>query len=284
VIGDQGTAVLNVNDTAAQYKSSTPITIGDGGPANPYPATINVSGAPSVTGTMRITLFDLTHAHPEDLDILLVAPNGQSMVLMADSGGINALTGNGATITFDDAAGAVLPDSALITTRKYEPTTWGPVSPFIAPAPAGPYLMPNSSVGGSINLNSVFGSGPPNGTWQLFIRDQSGIPPLGAGQIAAGWGLQFLAPTSAEAAISGRVTTASGNGIRNAVVKITGGNLAEPRVVATGAFGSYLFENLPVGQTYVVQVSAKRFRFGQPSMVITLNDAASVDFTANPQE
>lgn len=285
VIGDRGTAILNVNDTAAQYKSTAPILIGDGGPANPYPASIVVSGAPSVTGTLRITLFDLTHAHPEDLDILLVAPNGTSLVLMAHAGGSNALTGNGATLTFDDSAGAVLPDSALITTRKYEPTTWGPAAAFPAPAPAGPYAMPGSTVGGSINLNSIFANVHPNGTWQLFIRDQGGPPPFGAGQIAAGWGLQFLAPTEANASIGGRVTTASGNGIRNAIVKLTGGGLTEPRYVATGALGSYLFEGLPVGQTYIVQVSAKRFRFAQPSMVITLQDDATVqDFIANPQE
>jgi subtilisin-like proprotein convertase family protein len=279
-------AILNVNDTASTYKSATPIMIGDGTTANPYPATINVTGAPSVTGTMRITLFDLTHARPEDLDILLVAPNGQAMVLMADSGGMNALTGNGVTLTFDDAAGAVLPDSAPLTTRKYEPTTWlSPVAPFIAPAPPGPYAEPGHTLGGAINLNSVFGPVHPNGAWKLFIRDQGGVPPLGGGQIAAGWGLQFLAPTSAEASISGRVTTANGSGIRNAIVKLTAGRLTEPRYVATGAFGSYMFDGLAVGETYVLQVSAKRFRFAQPSRIFTLQDnVTDMDFTANPQE
>jgi CSLREA domain-containing protein len=286
VLGDQSTAILNVNDTASTYKSTTPIMIGDGTTANPYPATINVTGAPSVTGTMRITLFDLTHARPEDLDILLVAPNGQSMVLMADSGGMNALTGAGVTLTFDDAAGAVLPDSDALTTRKYEPTTWiSPAAPFIAPAPPGPYAEPGHSVGGAITLNSIFATVHPNGTWQLFIRDQGGLPPLGGGQIAAGWGLQFLAPTSAEASISGRVTTANGNGIRNAIVKLTGGRLTEPRYVATGAFGSYVFDGLAVGETYLIQVSAKRFRFAQPSRIFTLQDnVTDMDFTANPQE
>jgi CSLREA domain-containing protein len=286
VLGDQSTAILNVNDTASTYKSTTPIMIGDGATANPYPATINVTGAPSVTGTMRITLFDLTHARPEDLDILLVAPNGQAMVLMADSGGMNALTGNGVTLTFDDAAGTVLPDSLPLTTRKYEPTTWiSPVAPFIAPAPAGPYAEPGHTLGGAINLNSVFGPVHPNGAWQLFIRDQGGVPPLGGGQIAAGWGLQFLAPTSAEASLSGRVTTANGSGIRNAIVKLMGGRLTEPRYVATGSFGTYAFDGLAAGETYVIQVSAKRFRFAQPSRIFTLQDnVTDMDFTANPQE
>ena len=125
------------------------------------------------------------------------------MVLMADAGGKNALTGNGVTLTFDDTAGAVLPDSAPITTGKYEPTTWGPVAPFIAPAPGGPYAMPDSSVGGSINLNSVFGAGPPERHLAAIHPRPGGVPPLGAGQIAAGWGLQFLAPTWAEARSAG---------------------------------------------------------------------------------
>ena len=111
------------------------------------------------------------------------------------------------------------------------------------------------------------------------------MPPLGGGQIAAGWGLQFLAPTSAEASIGGRVTTANGSGIRNAIVKLTGGRLTEPRYVATGSFGSYAFDGLAVGETYVIQVSAKRFRFAQPSRIFTLQDnVTDMDFTANPQE
>lgn len=99
------------------------------------------------------------------------------------------------------------------------------------------------------------------------------------------WGAGAAAATASNASISGRVTTASGQGIRNATVMITGGSLTEPIIVRTGNFGYYNFDNLRVGETYVVQVGAKRFRFPEPTRVITLQEAVGdLDFTANPNE
>jgi hypothetical protein len=90
---------------------------------------------------------------------------------------------------------------------------------------------------------------------------------------------------AANASISGRVMTSNGNGIRNAVVSLSGGTLTQPVIVQTGPFGSYSFENLQVGQTYFLQVSAKRFRFSSPTRVITLQDnLEDMNFIANPQE
>lgn len=101
----------------------------------------------------------------------------------------------------------------------------------------------------------------------------------------SGWAAGVRVINAAEATISGRVTTAGGNGIRNATVRLTGGNLTEPRIVQTGAFGIYHFGNLQVGQTYVLEVGAKRFRFSNPSQVIALqDDLTNVDFVANPEE
>lgn len=90
--------------------------------------------------------------------------------------------------------------------------------------------------------------------------------------------LRFLDSFAASAAltsISGRVTTASGQGIRNVVVQLFGGNLTEVRYERTGSFGYYGFDDLEVGQTYVLSVSAKRFTFSNPTRVINLNDELS---------
>ena len=90
---------------------------------------------------------------------------------------------------------------------------------------------------------------------------------------------------AANASISGRVLTSNGNGIRNAVVTLSGGTLTQPVTIQTGPFGSYNFEGLQVGQTYFMQVSAKRFRFSSPSRIITLQDnLEGMDFIANPQD
>jgi hypothetical protein len=99
------------------------------------------------------------------------------------------------------------------------------------------------------------------------------------------WGAGAAAPTASTASISGRVTTANGNGIRNAAMILTSNSLSAPIIVQTGSFGSYSFDNLRVGETYVLQVGAKRFRFTNPTHVITLQgDIADMDFVANPQE
>jgi hypothetical protein len=98
------------------------------------------------------------------------------------------------------------------------------------------------------------------------------------------WSAGVAVPTAANAEISGQVTTASGEGIRNATVMLSGGNLAEPLYVRTGTFGNYRFTGLPVGQTYVISVISKRFTFADPNRVINLTDSVSGEnFVADPQ-
>lgn len=101
----------------------------------------------------------------------------------------------------------------------------------------------------------------------------------------SGWAAGVRNVTASTASISGRVTTAGGNGIRNANMILTGNSLPAPLIVQTGSFGTYSFDNLRVGETYVLQVGAKRFRFTNPTHVITLQgDITDMDFVANPQE
>ena len=98
-------------------------------------------------------------------------------------------------------------------------------------------------------------------------------------------GSKPLAPSSSGASVSGRVTTASGQGIRGAAIVITGNSLPTPIIAKTGSLGYFQVNNLDSGQTYVVTVVSKRFTFSQPSRVINLTDSISdVDFLANPLE
>jgi hypothetical protein len=79
-------------------------------------------------------------------------------------------------------------------------------------------------------------------------------------------------PTIANAGITGRVTTANGRPIRNTTLAVSGGNLSEPKFARTNSFGYYRFQDLEVGQTYVVSLAAKRYSFANPMRVITLNE------------
>jgi hypothetical protein len=78
-------------------------------------------------------------------------------------------------------------------------------------------------------------------------------------------------PTAANVSVSGKAVTADGSGIRNAQVSLTLPS-GEVRTTQTGTFGSYRFDDLPAGQTYILSITAKRFRFGNPTRIITLDD------------
>ncbi|HEY0461477.1 MAG TPA: Calx-beta domain-containing protein [Pyrinomonadaceae bacterium] len=282
-LGTPNTAVLTINNTASQYRNTTNIDV-TGIIGAPYPSNIVVAGATGTVGSVKVTLYDINHALSDDLDVLLVGPAGQKFMLMGDAGGANGLTST-ATITFDDGAIQVLPDNGVISTGKYEPTTWEPgQTSFPSPAPSGPYAEPGSAVGGTPSLNSAFGGTNPNGTWSLYVRNDVGLLTPVGGNIAGGWGLQILAPTAANVEISGRVTTASGEGIRNATVMLSGGNLTTPVYVQTGTFGAYRFADLAVGQTYVLTVISRRYVFANPTRILNPADnATDEDFVAEPQ-
>lgn len=91
-------------------------------------------------------------------------------------------------------------------------------------------------------------------------------------------GAVSAAPSVANASLSGRVTTADGNGIRNAIVNLiqADGSVGSAR---TGAFGYYRFDDLPAGQTVIVSLASKRYTFNSPTRVVTVNeDLADFDW------
>ncbi len=291
--GPMNTAVLRINDTANVYRNTASIQFeigaspGEAPDTNPYPSTITVTNGPAQIGGMRVTFYDLWHVFPDNVDVLLVGPGGQEFVVMGDSGGSLAIDpATPVTLTFEDAQPAVLPDSAPLTTGKFEPTTWeSPVTNFDAPAPPGPYNEPGSTVGGSgpQTFFGTFGLTNANGAWNLYARDDAGFLVAITGEMAGGWGIEFLAPTAAQASISGRVMTADGIGIRNAEMVLTGNTLETPLRVSTSSFGYFTFEGLQVGETYVLTVNSRRFTFAVPSRVISLTDSAvDIDFIADP--
>ena len=101
---------------------------------------------------------------------------------------------------------------------------------------------------------------------------------------AAGCSISLVAPTAANVAISGRILTSSGQGIRNVTVTVSGGNLQTPRSTLSTTFGNYSFDNLTVGETYVVTVTAKKYSFDNASRVINLQDNISdADFISAAQ-
>ena len=163
------------NSTPIVLPADTPAT-GDGlGPATPFPSNVTVAGMPGPFAGLTVTLANVNHTFPDDIDMLLVSPTGERTLLMSDVGG--AADVNGVTLTFDDAA-PVLPDSAAIATGTFRPTNFNTGDTFEAPAPAGPYPDPQGL--------SRFFDNNPNGTWSLYVRDDVGGD---TGNVNGGWSL-----------------------------------------------------------------------------------------------
>ena len=92
--------------------------------------------------------------------------------------------------------------------------------------------------------------------------------------------IAYIAPTAANVSIAGRVVTAEGRGISNAVVSMTN-STGTTNYVRTGPFGYYKFEDVYAGESCVLTVTAKRFRFAVPSrVVIAIDEVSDVYFVA----
>ena len=76
--------------------------------------------------------------------------------------------------------------------------------------------------------------------------------------------------------VSGRVMTPTGLGLRNAIVALTDSQGVR-RTATTSSFGVYSFDNVRPGETYLIGVSSKRYRFASQSLLVNGN-LTNVDF------
>ena len=166
--------------TVTTYSNTAPITILDNAPASPYPSRIVVSNFTGFVGKVSVTLSNMNHTYPDDIDILLVHPSGRASILMSDAGGGFALVN--ASPTFDRTASAVVPDEGQIVTATYRPLDYEPGDLFPTNAPGGPYQA---------NL-SAFEGITPNGTWSLYVVDDTSGD---FGIISNGWSLAITTIT-----------------------------------------------------------------------------------------
>lgn len=120
------------------------------------------------------------------------------------------------------------------------------------------------------------------------VTGTAGQPVAGVASIGTGFSLQHgfwtrdLAPTASMASIRGRLTTADGSGIRNAVVTLQRAD-GTFRTTLTASLGYYFFNDVESGQSYVLSVASKRFAFSQPSRIVNVgDDVVDVDFVAMP--
>jgi subtilisin-like proprotein convertase family protein len=174
-LGGTETSVASFSNATAVTIPATGSGASTGAPATPYPSSIAVSGITGTVSKVRVTLTGYNHTFPNDVDVLLVGPGGQRLLLMSDVGGSTDAVN--ATLTFDDSAA---PIGATVVSGTFQPTNSGTGDAFPAPAPAGPYPDPQRL--------SVFNGINPNGTWSLYIVDDLGGD---IGSLTGGWSIEI---------------------------------------------------------------------------------------------
>lgn len=180
------------NDDDDDKVTGDTITINDNNSASPFPSNIEVSGLTGSLKRVTTTLRNINHTFPGDLDILLVGPNGESVILMSDVGSSGSL--EDVTLTFDDSAANDLSDNNNIGTGTFQPTDndaqSGDSDSFPTPAP--------SNAPSDDKLMDAFGNIDPNGIWSLFVVDDAGGD---LGEITDGWQLSIqVGPTISDIA------------------------------------------------------------------------------------
>ncbi len=185
---------------SASFASPAAIPIADGtgapphtrGLASPYPSSITVSEFSATVSRVTVTLRDITHPNPDDLDMMLVGPRGQNVVLLSD-------------------AGAELRRSTTSRSRSTMPRRAGPRTrrPWARRPTSQPTILAGSAKRRSTSSRRRrrrsraaltvasrcrrFRGTNPNGRWTLYVTDDR---PGGTGSVASGWALDITTPTS----------------------------------------------------------------------------------------
>jgi uncharacterized repeat protein (TIGR01451 family) len=169
------TFTFNLPGTTS-FANAAAITIPESGSALAYPSTINVSGLTGLVDKVTVTLSNINHRFPHDVNVLLVSPAGRSVVLMSHAGGGHSLTNK--TLTFDDTSLVLLPAASSISNGTFKPTAYLPNAAFPPPAPGGSHGSTLAS------LNGI----SPIGPWSLYVVDDSAGD---GGNILNGWGVNI---------------------------------------------------------------------------------------------
>ncbi len=146
-----------------------------------------------------------------------------------------------------------VPVNATVNIPAFTPGTFNPVTVTFTPTTAG------QPVDFTLRAASTFHA--------IFIRAR--CETTGGGT------------TAATVSVGGRVMTSTGRGIKNVVITMTDleGNT---RTVTTTKSGSYLFQDVEAGGTYIFTATGKRFTFGQKTQVHSITeDTDTIDFIAD---
>lgn len=166
-------AVSPAAPAGAQTTVGPPVTLPDSASApasgTPYPSPVTATGEGIVTD-VNVRIRNLSHDFPDDADILLTGPGGQSALLLSDAGASAPATS--VDLAFDDEAAGPVTDP--LVSGVYRPTDVTDPFPDLLPFPA-----PAAPFGSNL---SVFDNTVADGVWSLYVVDDD---PGGGGQLTS---------------------------------------------------------------------------------------------------
>lgn len=144
------------------------------------------------------------------------------------------------------------------------------LSSVITAQSGGTYTITQNVVAGGGSNSSSGGPYAVAGTIGQNIAGQN----AGGGTygVHAGfWNPAPQGPTAALVTVAGRVQTSNEIGIRGVVVTLTDPS-GIVRTTITGSFGYFRFDDIAAGETYIISISAKRYHFEQPAIILNLTE------------
>ena len=133
-------------------------------------------------------------------------------------------------------------------------------------------IFGNPSIGGQFNVSINISDSNP--------FSETNLAPQSANQLTQVLPLQIaFAPSAANVSISGKVLTANGASLTNAMVILTDQD-GNSRTTKTSAFGYFRFDEVEAGQIYIISVNSKRYQF-TPQIISVNEEITELNLTAN---
>jgi hypothetical protein len=201
--------------------------------------------------------------------------------------GVGGTTGSRSKISIDNlsvTAGGPLDIqtlNALPNAVEMSPYT----TPLVSAGGVGPYTYAVTAgtlpAGLTLNTNGTWAGMPNMGTagvygFDVTVTDSNpfsfskGLSSFAPNTKTETFSLRVSAPSAAPANVTGRLNSTSVKGLANANVSITNASTGEIKRTRSNQRGYFNFQDLEVGNLYIIEVQSKRFVFNNYSF--TLNE------------
>jgi hypothetical protein len=153
------------------FASAGGVSVVDFGDGSPYPSAITVSGTGAPITGVRVALNGLASLGMSHTYVALVAPNGDSLMLLGKAGNANAVSG--VNLVLSDSATDFINQVTGPSSGTFKPSYYGGIT-FNQPGPGNLYAKPGPQVSNTATFASVFGGDLADGTWKLFVHNDGG--------------------------------------------------------------------------------------------------------------